>query len=289
MPHSPPVVEKAPAKLNLYLHVTGRRPNGYHELDSLVVFTEVGDTVSVRPAGELTLTLSGPFAPLLETNEDNLVLRAARSLAIEFGVTQGAALHLEKNLPLASGIGGGSADAAATLRALSRLWDLDCPTQTLDALALSLGADVPVCMAGTPCVMRGIGEVLEPVPELPPAAILLVNPGVQLSTPRVFGERKGDFSKPVSSWPKDLDSETFLTFLADRANDLEDPARRLAPVIGDVLARLNAAKGCHLARMSGSGATCFALFDNEASCGAAAKALRPTGWWVQETTLKTND
>ncbi|CAA7621390.1 4-(cytidine 5'-diphospho)-2-C-methyl-D-erythritol kinase [Magnetospirillum sp. UT-4] len=272
----------APAKLNLYLHVTGRRANGYHELDSLVAFAAVGDTVTARPADTLTLAVDGPMAPLLaDAGDDNLVLQAARALAAEAGVGTGAALTLTKRLPVASGIGGGSADAAATLKALAELWRLSLPAERMQALALGLGADVPVCLAGTPARMAGIGERLSPVPPLPAAWVALANPMKGLSTPAVFKARRGCFSDPAPLEAAPRDARHLAELLAARRNDLEKAAASLVPEISNTLDLLAAQPGCLLARMSGSGATCFALFaaQPEAEKAAAALTTARPGWW----------
>ncbi len=263
----------APAKVNLYLHVTGRREDGYHLLDSLAVFPAVGDTLTARADAVLSLTLAGRFGASLAAEPDNLLLRAARALA----PGRGAALGLEKNLPIASGIGGGSADAAAALRVLSRLWGM--PKANLPALALGLGADVPVCLASRPARMQGIGEILAPVPALPDFGMVLVNPGVAVPTPSVFKARSGDFTSPAilpESWP---DAAAMAADLRRCGNDLQAPAIGIAPVIGEVLAVLDALPGCLLARMSGSGATCFALFANAAAAQAAAQTIARPNWW----------
>ncbi|MBY0335235.1 MAG: 4-(cytidine 5'-diphospho)-2-C-methyl-D-erythritol kinase [Acetobacteraceae bacterium] len=267
--------EAAPAKVNLYLHVTGRRPDGYHLLDSLAVFGPAADRVSAGAGEGLTLTLDGPFGVALQAEADNLVLRAARLLAESAGVEPRAALRLTKRLPVASGIGGGSADAAAALRALARLWGVSVP---LEPLAAKLGADVPVCVASRPARMRGVGEVLDAAPGLPRCALLLVNPGVALPTPEVFWARQGGFRPEAAlpaSWP---DAEAMARDLRALANDLEPPAIALRPVIAEVLAAIAAQPGCLLARMSGSGATCFGLFADAALAEAAARAL-PAAWW----------
>jgi 4-diphosphocytidyl-2-C-methyl-D-erythritol kinase len=273
------LVEFAPAKINLHLHVVGRRADGYHLLDSLVVFAGVGDRLSVSPSDRLSLALTGTFAAGLAAEADNLVLRAARALAAQAGIEPSGALVLEKNLPVASGIGGGSADAAAALRLLARFWGLD--PAGLGALAGGLGADVPVCVAGVPAVMSGIGEILAPAPSLPPIGIVLVNPGVAVATPSVFRARSGGFSAaarfPAGGW---ADADSLVAALRLTGNDLEPPARSLAPVIGEVLDALAAAPGCMLARMSGSGATCFGLFPDSATAEAAAATLGRTGWWA---------
>jgi 4-diphosphocytidyl-2-C-methyl-D-erythritol kinase len=268
--------EPAPAKVNLYLHITGRRADGYHLLDSLAVFPAVGDVVAFAPSGGLSLVLDGPFASGLVGESDNLVLGAARALAARAGIPPAGALRLTKNLPVASGVGGGSADAAAALRLLARAWSVP-PADA--ALALGLGADVPVCLAGAPRRMQGVGEMLLPAPTLPECGMVLVNPGVAVSTQAVFKARTGEFRSPAvlpAAWP---DAYAMAESLRPLANDLELPAIALAPAIGDVLAALRAAPGSLLARMSGSGATCFAIFPNAAAATAAALALARPGWW----------
>jgi 4-diphosphocytidyl-2-C-methyl-D-erythritol kinase len=271
--------EFAPAKINLHLHVVGRRPDGYHLLDSLVVFAGIGDRLSVSPADDLSLSVAGPFAGALEAEADNLVLRAARGLAVRTGIAAAGKLVLEKHLPVASGIGGGSADAAAALRLLGRFWGLD--PKTLGVLAGSLGADVPVCLAGRPALMSGIGELLEPAPRLPDLGIVLVNPGVAVSTPAVFRSRSAAFSNPARfpahGWD---DAGSLVESLRTTHNDLETPARLLAPEIGDVLDAVAATQGCLLARMSGSGATCFGLFPTPMAAREAVSAIVRHGWWV---------
>jgi 4-diphosphocytidyl-2-C-methyl-D-erythritol kinase len=268
--------EFAPAKVNLTLHVTGQRDDGYHLLDSLVVFCGIGDSVSARAATTLGLTITGPQAELLPVGGDNMVLRAARALDPD----RGAALTLHKQLPVASGIGGGSADAAATLRTLSRLWGVALPGA---GEVLALGADVPVCLAGRPARMRGIGDVLEPVPDLPQVHIVLVNPRVEVPTHAVFAALE---TKQHSAMPDRLpnwrDAPTFAKWLSTQRNDLEAPARTYAPVIGVVLESIAGQPGALLARMSGSGATCFGLFATGAEAAAAADALgrAQPGWWV---------
>lgn len=268
--------EDAPAKVNLHLHVTGRRPDGYHLLDSLAVFPAVGDRLTAEPAETLTLSLTGPFGAGLAAEPDNLVLRAARALAEAAGITTGAHLTLEKNLPIASGIGGGSADAAATLRLLARLWHVEAP---LHPIAARLGADVPVCIASTPSRMQGIGEILLPAPDLPACGMVLINPGIAVATPAVFRGRTGPFT-PEADLPTGWDTaEALAKTLAATSNDLEPPAIALCPVIGEVLAALRAHPACLLARMSGSGATCFALFATPEIATQAATRLARPGWW----------
>jgi len=268
--------EFAPAKVNLALHVTGRRDDGYHTLDSLVAFPRVGDRLEAEPAAGLSLAIDGPFAGDLGTGADNLVLRAA--LLLRGAAAHGAALRLVKSLPVASGIGGGSADAAAALRLLSRLWDLPMPP---GAALAALGADVPACAAATACRMRGIGERLDPV-ALPPFWLVLANPGVPVSTPGVFAALAERANPPMPAPPSFPDADALADWLAAQRNDLERPAAALAPAIGTVLEAIAAQPGCRLARMSGSGATCFGLFTAAAPALAAAEALRRAGssWWT---------
>lgn len=262
----------APAKVNLYLHVTGKRADGYHLLDSLAVFPDVGDTLSAAASETLTLDVAGPCGEGLNGEADNLVLRAARLLAPE----RGAALRLGKYLPVASGIGGGSADAAAALNLLSAFWGV---TADLPALALKLGADVPVCLTSRPARMQGIGESLAPAPALPAFGMLLVNPGVAVPTPAVFKARQGGFSPPPALPEAWADVAAMVADLAACTNDLQDAAIGIAPVIGEVLSVLAALPGAKLARMSGSGATCFAIFDTPAQAAMAAGKI-PESWWA---------
>lgn len=266
----------APAKVNLYLHVTGRRADGYHLLDSLAVFPAVGDLLRATPAETVSLTVGGPFGAALAGEADNLVLRAARALAARAPGRAGARLELEKHLPVASGIGGGSADAAAALRLLASLWGVDAD---LPALAATLGADVPVCLASVPTRMAGVGEMLSAAPAVPACGMVLINPGVAVATPAVFRARTGVFS-PVAVLPAGWDSLTAMAAdLARLNNDLQAPAIALCPVIAEVLAAVRGMAGCALARMSGSGATCFGLFADAAAAQAAARALARPGWW----------
>lgn len=271
--------EAAPAKVNLFLHVTGKRADGYHLLDSLAVFGPAADALTGAADTDLSLTLSGPFGASLTAEPDNLVLRAARALAAATGHAGGAALHLDKHLPVASGIGGGSADAAAALRLLNRLWGAGLDAAALAAIATPLGADIPVCVASRPARMQGVGEVIRAAPRLPECGLLLVNPGVPLATPSVFRARQGGFSPPADlpdSWP---DAAGMAAGLARLTNDLEAPALSLCPAIAEVLAALRAQPGCLLARMSGSGATCLGLFATAAEATAAAQAM-PAMWWA---------
>ncbi len=268
----------APAKVNLALHVTGRRDDGYHLLDSVVVFAGVGDWLTLAPSDALSLTVTGPRAQGVPADRRNLIWRAAEL----FAPGRGAAITLEKHLPHAGGIGGGSADAAAALHGLSALWQVAMP----DARAvLSLGADVPVCVAGRPMQMSGIGEVLAPLPPLPPLWLVLVNAGVEVPTGAVFSALERRENPPLPAMPAEgwADAAGFAGWLCDTRNDLEPPALATVPVIGEVLDRLNARPGCLLARMSGSGGTCFGLFADEAAAGAAAQRLAGDmpDWWVE--------
>jgi 4-diphosphocytidyl-2-C-methyl-D-erythritol kinase len=269
-----PSAELAPAKVNLALHVTGLRPDGLHLLDSVVVFPRLGDRLEAELAAGLSLAIDGPFARELGAGADNLVLRAAALLRPP---GRGAALRLTKSLPVASGIGGGSADAAAALRLLARLWERPVPAPEA---VLGLGADVPVCLAGRPCRMSGVGERLQPL-ALPPFWLVLANPGVPLATAAVFAGLAAHANPPMSA-PPPPELEAFVGWLAAQRNDLEPAAVALAPAIADLLAALAAQPGARLARMSGSGATCFALFAEEAAALAAAEALRRArpAWWV---------
>ncbi len=273
------LTEFAPAKVNLFLHVTGRRADGYHLVDSLAVFAGIGDTLRAEPADALTLALDGPFGGVLAAEPDNLVLRAARALAAETGVAAGARLTLTKALPVASGIGGGSADAAAALRVLCRLWAVSPQEATLHRLATRLGADVPVCLASRPARMGGIGDVLAPAPAMPPCGLLLVNPGVAVATPDVFRARTGGFSAPAvlpAAW---ADAADMARTLAGLGNDLQAPAVSLQGVIAEVLAAIAALDGCLLSRMSGSGATCLGLFASADAAARAGAALGGRPWW----------
>ena len=278
---------EAPAKLNLYLHVTGRRADGYHELDSLVTFTALADTLEIAPADALALTVSGPFARDLEAGE-NLAALAADALAERLDRPADVRITLHKRVPVAAGLGGGSADAAAVLRGLARLWRLGPEhADDLREVALGLGADVPVCLDSRAAYMGGIGEALSAPPPLPPCGVLLVNPGVPVPTGAVFAARRGPFSAADRFCETLADAPALASLLRTRRNDLELPARAQVPAIDRVLARLAAATGCLLARMSGSGGTCFGLFADEAAAADAAGAIsreRP-GWWVHPTRL----
>jgi 4-diphosphocytidyl-2-C-methyl-D-erythritol kinase len=268
----------ARAKVNLWLKVVGRRADGYHLLDSLIAFTDLADEIEAAPSDRLTLAVDGPLAPLLaEEGDNNLVLKAARLLADRAGVAPRVALRLAKRIPVAAGLGGGSADAAATLKALIDLWRVALPIEELFDIAARLGADVPMCFAGRAALASGVGEQLAPSPALPACAILLVNPRVALPTPDVFKARRGAFSepRPVQPW---TDLASFATALAERGNDLTEAAISLQPVVADVLSFLRKGDGALHTAMSGSGATCFALYESVERANRAAARL-PTSWW----------
>ena len=286
-----PLVDNAPAKVNLTLRVLGRRADGYHEIESLVAFAGFGDTLRFSPGGELALTLGGPSAAQAGAGADNLVLKAARALAARVPDIGLGTFHLDKRLPVAAGLGGGSADAGAALRLLARANGLAGDDPRLYEAAGATGADVPVCLDPKPRLMRGIGEVLSAPLALPPLQAVLVHPGIALSTKAVFAgwTPAAAHALPfdVAATAKMTSGEQLLQLLLTQANDLEGAAIALAPVIADVLASLRALPGCRLARMSGSGATCFALFSAAATARAAAKILsgKYPRWWVRASVL----
>jgi 4-diphosphocytidyl-2-C-methyl-D-erythritol kinase len=285
----------APAKVNLYLQIVGRRQDGYHLLDSLVAFADIGDRVAASPADRLTLSVGGPEAGALASlGDDNLVLRATRlyiAAANDAGMAsiRGMALSLDKQLPTASGIGGGSSDAAATLRLLDHLHGGVVTTTALAELAARLGADVPACLLARSVWVGGVGEILEPAEGLPACGIVLANPRIALPTPSVFRARGGPFSGPGRFAAMPREAAGLVAALSDRRNDLTDAALRLVPEIATVLASLAGLPGALLARMSGSGATCFALFADHAAALAAHALLRDArpGWWSAAGALLT--
>lgn len=280
--------QTAPAKVNLFLHIVGRRPDGYHEIESLFAFTDFGDRLRAREASDLSLAIDGPFAPQLaeqspQGTADNIVLKAAHRLREVAGrPTLGAEIILTKNLPVAAGIGGGSSDAAAALRLLSDIWQLGCSDRDLEEIALSLGADVPACLYGRPCFVTGIGERIEPYAGFPDHACLLINPGSSVPTPRVFAgfrDSRQEFSTSVAGQLPGAPPQ----LLRQTRNDLESAAKEILPVITDVLSELAGIEGCLLGRMSGSGATCFGLFESsdQAQSAAAMLSQRHPQWWCQ--------
>jgi len=293
----PGLVEEGRAKVNLTLRVVGRRVDGYHDLESVVAFADCADRVTLTPGPELSLKLMGPLAKACGEASDNLVLKAAQLLADSIPGLKAGSFELEKVLPVAAGIGGGSADAAAALRLLARLNNLPLDDERLLEVAIATGADVPVCLASQACDMTGVGEKLMPLvpPKMPS---VLVNPRVPVGTREVFealGLRHGelligaaDVMIQASSWPEHGGSlEEWVEALAAGSNDLEAPATRIQPLIGEVIAALSASNGAWLARMSGSGATCFAIYENTAEAQRAASKIQldhPT-WWVHAGTL----
>jgi 4-diphosphocytidyl-2-C-methyl-D-erythritol kinase len=280
---APPLAEKASAKINLTLRVLGRRADGYHDLESLVVFADLADALTLQPGPATALDIAGPFAGPSGPTADNLVLKAVAALRKSIdGLTAGH-FQLEKNLPVAAGIGGGSADAAAALRLLARVNGLSPDDPRLTDAALRVGADVPVCLASRPCIMRGVGDKLSPLLDLPPLAAVMVNPGVALATRDVFTKfsiaQAGTTN--IADVPRTLDP--MIEFLEQHGNDLAQAAIACAPVIAEVLETMRAVPGVRLARMSGSGATCFALFTSAGEAAAAAWLLQEAheDWWVR--------
>jgi 4-diphosphocytidyl-2-C-methyl-D-erythritol kinase len=285
------LVESAPAKVNLTLRVLGRRADGYHDIESLVAFADVGDRLALTPGDALTLTVVGLGAAQTGAEADNLVSKAARALAARVPGLRAGAFRLDKNLPVAAGLGGGSADAAAALRLLAKANKLAADDPRLHDAARAIGADVPVCLDPRPRVMRGIGKILSAPLPLPRLHALLVNPGVAVPTKSVFSGWKPPANArrlaDHAALPKMQNEEQLLDWLASEANDLEAPAIALEPSIAEVLTSLRGATGCRLARMSGSGATCFALFSSLKETASAGKSLRAKfpDWWITETVL----
>lgn len=279
------VSERAHAKINLALHITGRRQDGYHELDSIVAFADVADVLTIAPADVVSLNISGPFAGALPRDATNSVMSAWRLLD-DFSRQQGAPIapvkfQLEKNLPVAAGIGGGSADAASALRGLIRLFDISISEPDLNELALDLGADVPVCLLQESSRMRGIGEIIEPVEVDLPEGIVLVNPRIPAPTSKVFESLN---LEPGQSFGAGIVN---LHDIQSWRNDLTLPAVQLVPEIADVIGSLNFQPDIVCSRMSGSGATCFGLFEGLGAAQVAAESIaqKHPGWWVVATTL----
>lgn len=281
-----PVVEIAPAKINFYLHVGPVRADGLHDLASLFVFAADGDRITAAPARDISLTIEGPYAPALSRFpvETNLVFRAARALQAASGATSGAAISLDKRLPIAAGVGGGSADAAATLRALAALWDVSLPTETMRRLAFSLGADVPACLSRRPVYVGGAGERVAPGPVLPPLWVCLVNPRVETPTGpifRAFDRANPSPPPPARPTPSRIASLGALSdFLSSTRNDLEPFAILRNSVIGLARDFVAGCPGARFARMSGSGSTVFGLFSDGVSAIRAARAASARGWWA---------
>lgn len=270
------LAELAPAKINLALHLRCRRGDGYHDLETVFAFTEFGDVLTVSAADTLSLRIEGDFAEPAGQGPDNLVLRAAHALANATGVAPSGALHLRKLIPVAAGLGGGSADAGAALRLLNRFWGTNLPEAQLIEIGAQLGSDVPACVASRTCYGSGRGEILSPwQQDLAGTAVLLVNPRVSVPTGPVF-----------AGWDQiDQGGIASGAALGSLRNDMTDAAVKIAPVIGDVLAALVAAGGASLVRMSGSGATCLACYPDGESCDRAAEAIAPNGWWQKDTRI----
>lgn len=277
----------SPAKLNLYLHVIGKRADGYHLLDSLVAFCDVGDEVRLEPSPTFSFAIEGPMALSLkeEPQDNNLVVKAARLLSEATGKPLGFKLTLVKNLPIASGIGGGSGNAAAALRIIARHWALSKDDPVLYEIAKKLGQDVPCCLENKTCYFTGIGDVLEPGPQLPHTNIVMVNPNKALSTASVFRARKGDFSSRAELETVPTDVAELASMIKARNNDLTETSLELLPDISKALAALEGTENCLLARMSGSGATCFGIYTDRGSARNAAACMfnNHPGWWVVAT------
>jgi 4-diphosphocytidyl-2-C-methyl-D-erythritol kinase len=286
------LTERAPAKINLTLHIVGRRADLYHELESLVAFSRSGDSLSLAPGPQLTFSLEGPAAAAAGDPARNLVMKAALALAARVENLKHGAFHLVKRLPVAAGIGGGSSDAAAALRLIARLNHLSLDDERVKEAALACGADVPVCLAARARMMTGIGEKLGPLLDLPPLPALIVNPGEPLETKAVFARMNVKPGSETGFGPHPpitpgLDFAALQAVLRKGRNDMESAACVLAPIVAQVLAILSAARGCRLARMSGSGATCFALFSDCAGVVRAKKAILAAhpNWWAKATIL----
>jgi len=272
----------APAKVNLTLHVTGQRDDGYHLLDSLVVFAGVADQLTATIAPDMRIAVSGPFSTGVPVDERNLMMRAADALRQARGVTNGALLTLEKHLPHAAGIGSGSSDAAVTLAMLAELWGVD-PLPASAPEVVALGADVPVCLrAPDPTRMSGIGDVLAPVPQLPPCAIVLVRPRVDVPTGQVFHSMTDKNGAPMTPLPDGVDYDAFVNWLKAQRNDMQAAAEKIAPEISEVIAKLDSLPGVSVAGMSGSGATCYGLVKDMATARHVARIVQVSqmDWWV---------
>ncbi|TPL80082.1 4-(cytidine 5'-diphospho)-2-C-methyl-D-erythritol kinase [Mesorhizobium sp. B2-3-13] len=276
----------APAKINLALHVTGRRPDGYHLIESLAVFTRFGDRIEIAPAEGDDFAVSGRYAPDVPPDGDNLVLKARDALRQATGLrsTPPVIIRLEKNLPVASGVGGGSSDAAAVLRGLADSWGLDIDSAELARIGLSLGADVPMCLAAKPLVARGIGEELSMLPDFSALGLVLVNPGTPVSTAEIFAALSRRDNEPLPPLPRSIEFHSLRNWLEITRNDLEPAALAMRPAIGRALSWLDKA-GSGFSRMSGSGATCFGLFEtgNVAKRAAAEIRSRQPDWFVAAT------
>jgi 4-diphosphocytidyl-2-C-methyl-D-erythritol kinase len=281
---------KAPAKVNLFLEITGRRADGYHTIDSLMGFLDLADVVHLRPADALSLTMDGPFADQAPLDESNLAVRAVRLLEERVGRSLPVALHIEKMIPAGAGLGGGSSDAAAVLRGMRALFDLTIGDDQLAGLGLALGADVPACLASVPVLAGGIGEQLQPAPAVPELHLALVHPGVGLATPDVYGAYDRGHMDCACCHGHDrlFMPISWIDAVAQRRNDLEAAAMELEPLIASMLDQLSGTPGCQLARMSGSGTACFGIYGDRAMAEKACAELRAAfpGWWVRPARLE---
>lgn len=283
----------APAKLNLFLHITGRRNDRYHLLNSLFVFTEFGDDIQITPAKTLSLTIDGPFYSALknESVENNIAYRAALLLQKKYQIADGAKIHLTKNIPVGAGLGGGSSDAAAVLKGLNQLWNLNLNVETLCEIGLSLGADIPACIVAKPAIVSGIGEIIAPFALPFSIPVLLINPNLPLATSAVFNAYKNShrpFTSRLNKKINNVNYPSLIDSLAAEHNDLEASAIQLQPKIQTILTALKQQSGCDLARMSGSGATCFALFSNFLSAQSAMKIITKIypAFWIQLSNIQ---
>ena len=278
---------RAPAKINLFLHITGKRDDGYHLVQSVMVFVDVGDDLEFSRHDGLLIDVEGPFAGEMPAANENLVYKAAQLLAQEFKVPLRGAVHLTKNLPVASGIAGGSSDAAAALKGFVKLWGLPEEVDRVQRVAQKLGADVPACLIGKPVWAEGIGEKMTRLPEMPPLHIVLVNPLVATPTPEVFRRFRNKFSAPLQFMGRKKTMHEWIADLKIYRNDLLDAATEVTPEIPQVLNALMETPNCHVARLSGSGATCFGIYDTQAAAIAAVNKLKQLypRWWVEPASL----
>ncbi|MEM8935914.1 MAG: 4-(cytidine 5'-diphospho)-2-C-methyl-D-erythritol kinase [Pseudomonadota bacterium] len=288
------MIETAPAKINLYLHIGPTRADGLHALTSLFAFARAGDRIRVEPAADLSLEVVGPFASALEglAPQDNIVFKAARALRALGAPNLGAKITLEKNLPVAAGVGGGSADAAAALRALNALWEIDASRNTLRTIAFRLGADVPACLDAAPIYVSGAGEVIEKGPRAPRLWVVLANPGIAMPTGRVFSAFDARNPRPEAPSTPRLEDPSVAgvaKLMASSRNDLEPIAVSRAPIIGSVVSLLAAQPGAVAARMSGSGATAFGLYSSQEAAERAARRARAQDWWASASALERGD
>lgn len=278
---------QAPAKINLFLHITGKRDDGYHLLQSVMVFVDVGDRIDFAPHDTLFLDVEGPFAGEMPQAHDNLIYKAAQLLAKEYGTHVRGRVNLNKLLPVASGIAGGSSDTAAALKGFARLWGLPDEHDRMMKLAQKLGADVPACFIGKPVWAEGTGEKIMRLPEMPAMHFVLVNPLIQTPTPEVFARFRNRYSPPIQFSGRRKTMQEWIADLKNYRNDLTDAAMEVTPQIREVLDALNATPNCRLARLSGSGATCFGVYDTAEAAIAAVNKLKlaQPRWWVAPANL----